>query len=221
MYPPSVYSAQFNSVTSLLISYLVRQYPGDNTVLNALRPFVKVCNLPIQNGFITLPADFRNILGTPSVNIRKGFDGECKKEIPITTPQEFAVANQKGACQVRPVIILPKAEFDYRTTYSYNYPTYKDHIGYFYADNQIKVCPFDLTKVQVMYVRQEGIYQYGYIMQPDDTFIFDPTTTIESEWGSSSFSYIYKAMMILYSAYTRDSELKNWSELLIQEGFFE
>lgn len=69
-----------------------------------------------------------------------------------------------------------------------------------------------------MYVRNEGVYRYGYITQPDDTFLFDATTTIESEWGSNSYTPIFNALCSLYAAYAKDQEMQNWSMILSEKG---
>ena len=217
-YPPNIFSSQYNTVTSLLLSTLARQYPVNNGVVDMLMPFVNVAKIPVTNGMITLPGDYRNILGAPSITVKP--DGsDCGESAPITNPIEFATAIAKGGCQRRPIVIVPQSEFDYATTSTYNFPTVNDPIGYFYG-NKIKVCPYDLIRVELMYVRNEGIYQYGYITQPDDTYIFDPTTTVESEWESNAFEPIFKAMSALYAAFTRDPNMRDWAVILKTQGLF-
>lgn len=217
-YPPNIFSSQYNTVTSLLISTLVRQYPVNNGVVDMLIPFVKVETLPVTNGVISLPDDYRDILGAPSITVKP--DGsDCSYSIPITTPAEFNVSINKGGCMRRPIVIVPQSEFDYATTSTYNYPTKDNPIGYF-KGNTIKVCPYDINKVELMYVKNEGIYQYGYIIQPDDTYIFDVTTTVESEWQSNAFEPIFKAMSALYAAFTRDPNMRDWAAILKTQGLF-
>lgn len=222
--PPSIYSSMRSTVTSLLISALVKEYPSNPVVLDMLRPFVKVAYIPIQDGYITLPDDYRDILGSPSIVAAKSNDGECgcdKDEVQepdITTEQQFKLAIQKSRCLTRPVMIVPQTEFDYLTTSAYKPPTYLDPVGYMYGSNKIKVCPFDLTKVKLQYVRYEVPEVYGYITQPDDTFILDPLTSTESEWTSAAFTPIYNAMIALYAAYTKDENLRDFATILHQSG---
>lgn len=222
--PPSIFSSMYNTVTSLVISALVKEYPSNPVVLDMLRPFVNVAYIPIKDGFIELPDDYRDILGSPSIVAAKNNSGECgcdKDEVEepdITTEQQFKTAVQKSRCLTRPVTIVPQSEFDYLTTSLYKPPTYIDPVGYMYGSNKIKICPFDLQKVKLQYVRQETQYVYGYIVQPDDTYIFDSTTSVESEWTSAAFTPIYNAMNALYAAYCKDENLRDFASVLHQGG---
>lgn len=220
IYAPNIYSAHYNIVTSMLLNWLVKQYPDNPMVLDILSPYVNVVMLSINDGYIKLPTDYRDILGAPSISAKLDGCMECEGAKDITTEQEFKIANEKGKCKQSPILIVPQSEFAYRTKSRYNFPTYDNPIGYMYGQNRIKICPFDLTKVQLQYVFNESVYSYGYIVQPDDTYIFDPNTTVDSLWGNASFEYLYKGISILYAAYTRDPALTNYSEILKQSGLF-
>jgi hypothetical protein len=218
IYPPSVFSSQYNSVTALLIDKLVQLYPGSPASIDMLDPFMKFAMVPVKNGVIPLPDDYRNILGAPYIFINKGCDGECGKIPQITTSQQFLTANLKGGCKAAPITIVSEAEFSIRTSSTYKRPTHENPIGYFTGQKMIKICPYDLTICGLLYVVQEDIYQYGSIMQPDDTFIFDQTTTIDSPWTNAAFKPIFNALLSLYSAYVKDPEMTNWAMLIQKEG---
>jgi hypothetical protein len=226
-YPPFIYQSQFNSTTSLLISELVAAYSDKPEVVDILLPFIAVARIPVGNGIVPLPTDYRNILGSPSIYVNNQASAECAGEIaPVMTPQQFAVANLKGGCQRRPIRIVSQSEFDYLTTSTYKAPTYNDPIGFFTSATlpngpvvkAIKICPYDLTKVDLLYVQQEPTFIYGYILQPDDTYIQNPGTTTESIWTSAAFKPFFNAMNMLYSIYARDKELTDWSALLKERG---
>lgn len=212
-YPPWIFDSQLNTVTGLLISALVKTYPEG---LDMLKPFIKTYKHAPQSGYFILPEDYRNKLGA-SINAKKDGSGECT-DPPITNAIEASLAIQKAGCQSRPIEFLSESEWDYRTTSTYNYPTYSNPIGCFFDGNKFKVCPFDVGAVELRYVKQEQIYRFGYIVNPDDTFIFDPATSVESEWTSAAFELIFKALTYLYSAYTRDQQLTDWSTLLHNQG---
>lgn len=220
-YSPRVYSDQYNAVTSLLISSLVKRYPSDPMVLDKLEPFVDIKILPIVNGYVDLPEEYRDILGTPYIFANPKSNGECGDgfEEPLTAAN-FKKQTLKGGCQLRPVIMYPESEFTYRTDSTYNYPTWDAPIGFMSGKKQIKICPYDATKVAIMYVKKEETYIYGYILQPDDTFLFDPATTVESLWGSAAFEPLFTGLMSLYSAYAKDQELGNWSQILKERNIF-
>lgn len=197
-------------------------YPSNNEIIDIISPFVAVQRLAITDGLIKLPDSYRNILGSPSIVVKNAKSGECGSDIdvPITTPDQFKIANLKGGCTRRPIRIVPQSEFDYLSTSDYKKPTYWNPIGYYVSNKSIKVCPFDLTKVDIMFVIQEPSFVFGYIVQPDDTYIFDPVTSIESIWTSAAFEPILKGVTALYAAYSRDASMTEWSKVLNQTGLF-
>jgi hypothetical protein len=217
-YPPSIYQAHFNTATSLLISALVKVYPSKPEIIDMLLPFVNVAPIPLSNGLIQLPDDYRNILGSPSIYVNAQASAECSGEVPTMTPQQFAVANLKGGCQRRPIRIVSQTEFDYLTTSSYKAPTYNDPIGFFTSAKSIKVCPYDLTKCFLLYTFQEPIFVYGYFLNPDDSYTFNLNTSIESTWGSNAFESLFKAVNNLYAIYARDKEMSDWAAILNERG---
>lgn len=212
-YSPRIYSDQFNVVTSLLLSELVKNYPKNPVLLDVLDPFVQVAQIPATNGFIQLPSDYRDILGSPMIFANPDSTSECGSTEPLTA-QNFKTGILKAGCKLNPLTIVPQSEFAALTRSTYNSPTYRDPIGYFSGKKRISICPYDLTKVGIMYATNEVKVRYNYIQQPDDTFIFDPNGSIESQWQSNAFEPIFKAMCSLYSAYTRDPDLQNWAQVL-------
>lgn len=217
-YPPGIFSDQYNVVTSLLISALVKTYPGG---LDMLKPFIKIYKHAPQDGFFYLPDDYRNLLGA-SISARgsKGESFECSDKDPviIDTEQEAKLSALKAGCKSRPIDFFSEKEWDYKTTSGYDAPTYWNPIGCFFGGDKFKVCPYDIGSIELRYVRQEEIGVLGYIMQPDDTYIVDPLTTVEVGWTSAAFDKIYTAMTALYAAYTRDPSLSDWAMILHEKG---
>lgn len=215
--PPWVFSSIVNTVTSFLIDKCIEVYPNSASTIDIIDPFIKISCVTPSEGLITLPDDYRNILGAPSIIVKKDKKGECGDlSIPINNAQQFLAATLKGGCNRRPITIVAQSEFDYLTTSSYKKPTYWDPIGFFTGQKQIRVCPTDLTKVYVMYVKKENIYNFGYIMQPDDTYYIDPNTTVDTEWTNPAFSSLFKGLNHLYGVYSRDREFSNWAAELSQ-----
>lgn len=218
--PPWIFSSFVNTITSFLIDKCVELYPNNSTLIDIISPFVKVACIPPSGGLITLPSDYRNILGAPSIIVNKS--GECGDvTVPINTPQQFLTATLKGGCNRRPITIVAQSEFDYLTTSSYKKPTYWDPIGFFTGQNengqvQIRVCPTDLTKVYVLYVQQEKTYNYAYIQNQDDTFYIDPVNTVDTIWTNASFGPLFKGLNHLYGIYARDKQFSDWAMALSQ-----
>lgn len=218
--PPFIFSQWLNTITSLLISALVKAYPSNPQVLDMLDPFINFLPLVCKNGYITLPGEYRNIIGSPYVLINGNKEGQCVDVENIDSQSKFQVAINKGQCLATPVLIVPQSEFANRTSSTYDYPDHDFPIGYYSGKKQIKICPYDLSRVFLLYARNEAVVNMTYIQQPDDTYLIDPTNPFfqDTEWTSAAFDPIYKALTSLYSAYSRDQELFNWSTFLIKEG---
>jgi hypothetical protein len=218
--PPFIFSSWINTITPLLISALVKSYPSNPQVLDMLDPFVKFEPLPCKNGYITLPDDYRNIIGSPYILINGDKDGVCGKDEKIETQAQFQAAINRGRCLATPIDIIPESEFAVRTSSTYKYPDLEFPVGYFAGQRQIKICPYDLSRVFLLYARNEKTVNMTYIMQPDDTYLLDPSNIYfqDTEWTSAAFEPIFKALTSLYSAYSRDQELFNWTEFLIVKG---
>jgi len=220
-YPASIFTSQYNTVTSLLLSKLADIYPSDPSVLDMLDPFVERDIIRPISGYINLPDNYRNILGTPMISAKEDGCAECVPEGDISNA-EFKKLNLKAGCKKVNVLMVDQAEFADRTTSTYKKPTYAKPIGYrsgtVEGKGQIKVCPFDINAVEVMYVRKEKLVNYGYIMQPDDTFVFNAETSVESEWTSAAFQPIFKALFALYTAYSRDNQLRDWALFINQNS---
>lgn len=220
-WPPWIISSMVNTATSFLIDKCIALYPDNAQLLDIIAPFVQVACIPPSGGLISFPLNYRNILGAPSVIVNKA--GECGDVVvPITTAQQFLTATLKGGCNRRPITIVPQSEFDYLTTSSYKSPTYWNPIGFNTGQNvdtgqvQIRICPADLSKVFLLYTRQEKVYSVGYVMNPDDTWYIDPTTTVDTEWGNPAFVPLFKALNHLFGIYARDKQFSDWAVALSQ-----
>lgn len=216
-YSPYIYTQHRNIVESLLLSALVKSFPANPVVIDQLAPFAKVLLIPVTDGYVQLPSEYRDILGSPMIIANRESTAEAEIKEPLTI-ENFKAGILKSGDRLNPLVIVPQSEFADRTRSTYDKPSYENPIGYFMGSNRIKVSPYDLTRVGVMYVRKERILNYGYISQPDDTYLYDESSTIDTEFDSPAFEPIFKATMALYSAYSKDQELQNWSEILKKEG---
>lgn len=219
--PPWIFSSMLNTVTSFLIDKCVELFPSNPQIIDILYPFIKLCPIAPTGGTIVLPSDYRNILGAPSIIVKQDKKGECGDSVSITTPQQFLAANLQGGCIRRPIVIVPQSEFDYLTTSTYKKPTVWNPSGYNAGVNEkgqklIRICPTDLTKVYLLYVKKELVYNMGYIMNPDETYYIDPNTTVDTEWDSPAASALFKGLNHLYGIYSRDKQFSDWAMALSQ-----
>lgn len=216
-YPPSIYVDQYNVVSSLIISKCADIYPSDNTVLDIIDPYVvRDVKRPVD-GYITFPDNYRNLLGSPMISVKNDGCAECGESSNVSN-NEFKQVVVKSGCRKVPIVIVDQSEFAYRTSSTYKQPTYEKPIGYRSGKNQIKVCPYDLSAVEVMYLKKEKIAVYGYTMQPDDTFVFNEGKSTELLWTSAAFKPMFSALLSLYTAYSKDNSLRDWALYINEKG---
>lgn len=222
-YPPYIYTAQYNAAASYLLSSIAESLPDNQTYIDIVMPFLKKKQLPVKGGIIEIPDDYRNMYGNPGISVREDYTGECSDASNAELEKQFKDSVNKSKCKSRPINIVGQSEWDSRTTSEYNFPTYEYPIGCFFGNEEdgskvLKICPFDIKSVEFRYLRNEKTYLFGYIMQPDDTYIYDAATSVETEFTSAAFKYLYKALNSLYAAYTRDPSAQQWSMILAKEG---
>lgn len=215
-YPPYIFDNHYNIVTSFILDGLSKIYPS---MLDIILPFIQSKKIPVTNGYVKLPEEYRNLLGAPSITVNPA-GKDCSDTIIIDTASEFKTANLKAGCKTYPIQIVSKEEWDDRTTSGYAFPTYSNPIGMFIGEKKIKVCPYDLAVVEVTYVKKEQLYRYGYIIQPDDTFIYNEATSVPSEWDTQAAAMLFKGCLSLYAAYSRDNSTSDYSTLLNNAGLF-
>lgn len=218
VYPPHIFTAHVNFVTSLIISALVKAYPSNQSVIDILDPFIKTVMIPVTNGYVQLPTEYRDLLGSPMMFTNPNATGECTDTKEPLTPQTFKTGILKSGCNLTPIVIKDQSEFAYLTKSTYKKPNYDTPIAFFSGQKQLKICPYDCTKVAVMYVVNEPSYLYAYIMQPDDTFLFDSVNSKDTDWGSNCFELMIKGLVSLYAAYTNNKELSDWSLVLNEKN---
>lgn len=214
LYPPKIYEAHYNTVTSFLLSKLSETYPDSQGTNDMIDPFVEQSLIAVTDGFIQLPENYRNLLGSPMITAKQDGSGECS-DLPIT-PASFKTSVQKGKCKQNPLVIVPESEWADRTRSTYDFPTYENPIGYYIGKKRIKVCPYDISKVLVTYARKEKQILVKYIPQPDDTYLIDEAGSQNPEWTDAAYAPLFKGICALYAAYSRDEALTNWANVLRQ-----
>lgn len=224
-YPPHIYEEHYNISTDFIIDECVRLFPENSSIVDVIRPFLGVKFDALKNDKISLPDNYRNFLGA-AINVKDCGAAPCDcvekifKNDPLAkTPEEFKEAVAELGCEAVDVDMLDKSEFNNRTTHSYKKPTLAKPIGTMIS-KEIKICPKGVSHAEVFYVRRPKRYRYGYIIRPDDTYIFDPASSEESEWDDAAFQYLFKAISSLYSIYTRDGEMQGWTQELKKIGLF-
>lgn len=213
-YPPHIFEAHYKLASDWLKDEVVKLYPTSQVIVDILRPYLAIELVPVVSGRVQLPALYRNFLGA-------GFyaQEEDDKYVPVPLPEKSFKNPKKptideldavtATLQVvsRKISLKTIGEWNYITDHPYKKPsTFKKAAGCIFDPVNLKVLPLKIPYAEIRYVKIFPEFHYGYTMLPDDTFVFDPTTTIEEPWGETAIPYLFKAVNKLYANYTRDTE---------------
>jgi hypothetical protein len=233
-YAPRVFNDHFNLVTAFLLSEVAKQFPTSQSLIDIARSFLIKKTIPLKNGKVEFPADYRHFLSA-AIFVTDDFTSNCD---PVTnkpcdddtckypndplapTMVQEQRSQLKRQCISQAVRMVDIGMFDRLTRHKYKRPTLQKPIGCIMEGDGIKICPYDVPNVELRYLRQPKVYKYGYVMNPDDTYSFNPATTIESEWTDNAMQPLVTACTKLFSVYVRDGELKNYLLELSQAGIF-
>jgi hypothetical protein len=224
-YPPSVGALHFNIALSYVLSDIARLFPSNQSIIELAQPFFEKKIIAVDDTMITLPSDFRHLI-TCSIAVNENASSKCEanslESNDINSPLYSDRQQPKEKCRFIPISMLSDDMFNRQTTTGFIKPSYLKPIGKFSDGNRIKICPTDITHVEVRYIRNPKEYRIGYKMMPDDTWQIDVNNPlhIESECTLAMESRLVSAMTTLYSVYSQDRELKVGIDELKKGGVY-
>jgi hypothetical protein len=225
-YPPHIFETHFNVVTAWLLDRAVELYPTTQSVVDVIRPFLVTKEFPVDGGYVKLPDEYRNLLRV-AFNVTDDYKKDCgSKETAFANdplkPLDGAqrAAARKAKCISHPCIPVDTDEWDDLTTHPYKKPTLKRAIYNIFDSTQVRICPHGISYAELTFVRRPKQYRYAYTMNPDDTYVFNPTGSEESEWNDNAVKPLLTGLNTLYSMYVKDGEMQNWNMELKKIGLF-
>jgi hypothetical protein len=227
-YPPAIFTEHFNLATSWLIDEIMKVFPGEQHVVDLVSPFMETADVIVKNGKIPFPKNYRHYTGmaiftTPDYKSACGCDEAKENQTDVfSTISDADIILEKKAkriCIAQDVKLVDIDSWNNLTLHPYKQPTLQKPIACIFQGDGIKICP-QPPSVEMRYIRQPKIYNYGYTMLPDDSYQVDPKTTIESEWNDNAASYLFRAINTLYSGYVRDPEQRDLALQLTKIGLF-
>jgi len=224
-YPPHIYDEHFNLATKWLVDECAKIFPSRQSVLEVIKSFMEYKDVRVQNGIIPLPENHRHTIGI-SIFVAPDYSCACDRPEDFDNdplqPTELEVkrARLKNRSISKNVTLVQQSEWDDLTSHPYKKPTLKKPIACIFADEGIRIFPEDVPVVELRYIRQPKDCKYGYAMNPDDTYSWNPATTAESEWGDTATTYLFKAVNTLYAMYVRDQEQRDAALELKKIGLF-
>lgn len=224
-YTPSVFETHYNLVTNFAITEGAKVFGQNQVVKDLLQPFLRSVLLPVKHGRIEIPKEYRHFTGA-SIFVTPDFK-QCLR-VPelapgqVPTKEQLEEAQERAKSTAWELDMKEVDEFNELTLHSYKKPTLDYAIGCIFEPGLIKVSPFDIPFVELHYLKKPKRYKYGYKVNLDDTYSYDPNMpgAVETEWESNAEEFLFKGVQSLYAIYVRDGELQNGIEILKEKGLF-
>ena len=226
--PPEIFSVATRLSTDFILDELCRIYPYDQRIVDKAKPFLWRKLASVEDGIVTLPDNYRNILEVRIATNKDATSGcncgeeieECFKIDDPCTPVEKAPI-RKEKCYFTKVHLVDADQYADATSSELMPPSLKFPIGTFVNRNQIKICPIDgISYVELIYLKHPLFYNIGYTIFPDDTWQVNPATTIEPEWERTANPELFKCITSLLGLHTRDGNFIQWNNELKKIGMF-
>lgn len=226
-YPPGIFTEHFNLATSWLIDEIMKVFPGEQHIVDLVNPFMDNCDVVVKNGKIPFPKKYRHYTGmaiftTPDFKSAISCE-EAKNEITedtnLTDEEVVARKKAKRTCITQDVKLVDIDSWNSLINHPYKQPTLQKPIACIFQGDGIKIWPL-VPSVELRFIRQPKVYNYGYTPMPDESYQVNPNTTIESEWNDNAASYLFRAINTLYSGYVRDPEQSELALQLTRIGLF-
>ncbi len=223
--PPEIYDAIYNTSAAWVIDKVAELWPFDQSYVDLIEPFLRADVIQVRGGYVNLPTEYRNFLdmGALLSNSKTSACLECDEQ-EVQSPEILLRLYRKAIdlnkCVSQAIRIVDQSEWDYLTKDSFDFPSYSQPIAAFFGSKRLRICPADIATVEVRYIINEQMTRYGYLMQPDDSFIFNAATSIESQFPNSAFSKLYKPAMKLLGIYLRDQNIQAFSQQALNDVEF-
>lgn len=220
-YPPSVYEAHYSIATHWLIDECAKRYPGTQSIMDLIAPYMDKKIMQVKNGVISFPENYRHLLGYGVYHKNYAIPCEWKAEIGDELTEE-KVKTLIAADQVesKSLTRVSVDRWNSLTSHRYKKPKLDKGIACIFSGEGIKVCPFEIPFVEVRFIVKTTPFKFGYSMNPDDTYFFDAAKTEEAKWNENAIEYLFKAINILYGIYVKDPEHSVTAKDLRDVGLF-
>jgi hypothetical protein len=219
-YPYHIYNEHINIASSYILNKVSEYYGRNQSMIEIARPFFGREIIKVNGGIGNIKSDHRYMLSlgiatndsrSEKCNCTNDEIDElikhCDPDNPLYKPN--AIVNKEN-CNYKEVEILVADEFYNQSGASYNPPTYRNPIALLVEKNKIKVCPKEVTHIEMMYLKDPIQYCVGYKTMPDDTWQIDEASPLhkESEWEIVAEDKLVMLMVGLYSIYSQDRETR-------------
>lgn len=179
-----------------------RKFQNTQKVSDDLMPFFVFARLPLEDGFLTLPIDFRyfaSLRGLDTTDVTPSCDIDYanlpQKRIKVLDSDK--VADRLSSVNFKPTFARPLAE---------------------YRDGGIQVYPTTINSVILVYLRVPADYVWGFTVGANGLPVYEPSTSTDFEWGTQCMNELLVKTAKYFGVFVREEELYNAATQLDAQG---
>lgn len=181
----------------LLMQFYYERFEREQIVVDSLMPFLKEVQLPILNGFVDFPTDYRHRLQLEYLYTYN--DGCCEDSSTIAEPypMDYLNANEVAYNESSPI---RKASIN------------KKIFRHTFINNKIKVFPKNLLgQVNLKYLIQPPVALYAVTLDVvNQQENYDDANSINLQWLEQDAQNLSDIMLFFKAIATRESALMEW-----------
>lgn len=191
------FTRDVNQASNILLEYYHLQYEKGQNTLDALQPFITEKRLPIVNGYVDFPSDYRHRLELGYIYVTN--TNKCEDNPPTQDPypMDYLNSNEEMHNERSPI---RKSSIEKKRFY------------HLFVNNKIKVLPSSLTGfVNLKYIRRpiDALYsvKFDTINRQQN---FDAATSVDLEWSEQESHNIVDLLLFFKGLEVRETALINW-----------
>jgi hypothetical protein len=188
------FTDDLNQAQEILMEYYYDRFEDSQKTVDSLQPFIKESNLPISNGFVAFPSDYRHRVEVSYNLTEKNCEGPPKL---VKCPMPHLHINERSET-LQSSVRRPSLK--------------KKRFYHSYVNNKLQVFPSDLLgTVCFTYIIQPPEAKYAVTIDVfNDEENYDPINSIDLIWNAQDSEELVSIMLLFKGIQVRESALIQW-----------
>lgn len=193
------FNRNLNETQHILLDYYYERFGDGQYGQDSINPFLKELLLPITNGFVDFPDDYRHRVEVGNVHVENVYTADCKVNNPKV--EEY------------PLLYLHPDEERQTMASAIRRPSKEKKLIYHtFVNNRIKILPKTIVgNIALKYISQPPEAIYATTLNTDtDKQEYDAANSVDLIWNEQDKHNIVDIMLLFLGIQIRESALINW-----------
>jgi hypothetical protein len=193
------FNRNLNETQQILLDYYFERFGRDQYDQDSINPFLKEERLPIVNGFVDFPSDYRHRVEVGNIYIENVYNSDCTVSNPKV--EELALR------------YLHPSEERLTLNSAIRKPSIKKKLLYHtFVNNKIRIRPSEAQgTIALKYIMSPPEAKYATVVNVNtDKEDYDPINSVDLIWNEQDKHNIVDIMLMFLGIQIRESALINW-----------